>query len=431
MPDAWVLDLNDVHTRVWRGEELAYSEPALAIVSRKGAVTGTEALGHCRLEPANFHSKFVDKLNQEALTTPSRMIAHQADLLYEFLVAIRRKCEISSKDEVWVAVSSDVTNPQLGLLYGVLQAAGYSVRDFVDRSIAMAAGSGIQRSGTVLHLGLHRTVVTRYRIGAEFVRDSANAFADPGFARFINGWIQVVTNRFLQASRFDPRRFGETEQQVFDLLWSCALGGNELGVVDISYRGETRQAEVSIEDLVHGSHTQFAAMAPHLGDSAVVLAERYIVRLPGMREFLQSQGIDTVELAPESLLAGISSLTAASAESGEARRLHTAIPIADPDACQEHPEWASETQLPTHLLHDAVAIPLSDELSPASIFTDIPSTIDFRVRRNKDAVMLDPGSATGLTVNGLSVGTATGLSNGDVIDSRGHRFRCIAVVDGH
>ena len=424
----WVLDLNDVRTRVWQDDRLIYSEPAVAVVNKQATITGSPAIAKGRLEPAHFCSKFVDKINQESISTPSRQIVHQADLLYEFLCSTKKACRIPDRDQVWIAVASDSTPEQLSLLYGVAKAAGISVCDFVDRAMAMSTCFSELGAGTFLHLGMHRVVVSHFQVNERVCRERVHAFAEPGFLRFLNTWLQVVTNRFLQASRFDPRRFGETEQQVFDRLWQYANGRAQLGIFDISYQGEKRQAEVSETDVTLGSESTYASLSPHLEGVSTLLAEDYVLALPGMHQFLQSLGIEPIEVQPEMIVGGIQTLTPSSKDGSVDRRFHFDFPTSRSGGSQEE-AITTESILPTHLLHDSTAVLLHELDSPARCFEGVSPNVDFQVSCGTDSVVLDPGQFSPVALNGTAVHASTSLSNGDVIDTGGHRFRCICVID--
>ena len=424
----WVLDLNDARTRVWQDDRLVYSEPAVAMISKQAIITGSSAVAKCRLEPAQFYSKFVDKFNQESISAPSKMIAHQADLLYELLCSTKKACRIPDRDSVWIAVTSDATPSQLSLLYGVAKAAGIAVRDFVDRAMAMSTCSLNSGEGAFLHLGMHRTVVSHFQVNGGLCRNSVHAFAEPGFLRFLNTWLQVVTNRFLQASRFDPRRFGDTEQQVFDRLWKFANGQAELGIFDVSYQGETRQAEVSATDLAMGSENTYASLSPHLDRVSTLLAEDYVLSLPGMRQFLHSLDIEPIEVQPEMIVKGIQAITPPSESSSVDRRFHVDFPTPSPSDHDEYIVEATEPLLPTHLLHGSTAVALHEIVSPATCFEGISPNVDFQIICENGMAALAPGPFSPVALNETAVHASAPLSSGDVIDAGGHRFHCISVI---
>src|SRR4030095_4079752 len=162
---------------------------------------------------------------------------------------------------------------QLGLLLGVAQELGIAIHGLVDA--AVAAGTQSTLSGQVTHvdLSLHRATVTSLEIGETVSRLAVQEVPDAGLSHIVDGWVNVVANRFVSETRFDPLRIAETEQQVYDQVhdWlPAAERGSEL-IIEANHRDALRRVTVPTMALIDKAITRLRSVSDDIPSHGTVL----------------------------------------------------------------------------------------------------------------------------------------------------------------
>ena len=244
-----VLDINDAEIALTRNGEELYPNPGVASVAPKTTVFGHEALARARLHPQQSHNEFWQRLNADPVTPRGRGVANQADLVYLQLQELRAATGEKRPAVVLVAPSA-VTNEQFAVLLGIASEAGLDVRAIVDASVARGKHQRLEWVRAGFDVSLQRATVTQIeRIDTDdrpIVRRSAvDEIPAAGFAALVEGWIDVVADRFVDGTRFDPLRIANTEQQVFDQLLAGIDTGAAEFAIEVNHHDVRRRVSVS------------------------------------------------------------------------------------------------------------------------------------------------------------------------------------------
>jgi hypothetical protein len=121
-------------TPVLAGEE----SPGLAVLHEGRVHVGGDAVRRYRIAPLHAQNRFWQSLSLEPLPWSARGIATAADLAHAHLSAVLTAEARHGAEELLLAVPPGYTREQLGLLVGVANDCGVSVRGLVDAGLAAA-----------------------------------------------------------------------------------------------------------------------------------------------------------------------------------------------------------------------------------------------------------------------------------------------------
>ncbi len=431
-----VLDINDVETTLLRDGDIVYREPGVAFVDKDGAMFGREALSRSRLHPRQSHNEFWQRLNGDPVAPPGRGAANQADLVYLQLLAMREALGLGPPDAdrpaLVVAAPGTVTAEQFAVLLGIAAEAGFEVHTIVDAAVAAACLLPLSGSCRLLDLSLHRGLVTHLDIdpGQGTVRrTSVDEIPAIGLASLIEGWVDVVADRFVDGTRFDPLRIAETEQRVFDqVVAGIEVGDAEL-VIEVVHDEVARRVTVARHALGEKSRQRYELLARSIGDPGTLVMSHRMRRLPGLAGFLQDAGHELLPLAPDAVVAGIAESADqvqpdGASESGRTgARLVTSLPSRSAES-----QGATSREPPTHLLCAAVAIPLG-ETTNARDHPGCKGTPGFRVLRANRGFSVAPAEGADVALNGSHIDYEHPAEAGDRIVAGGQEFQLISVAD--
>ncbi|MCY3840218.1 MAG: hypothetical protein OXH09_16475 [Gammaproteobacteria bacterium] len=429
-----VLDINDADITLRRNGEELYREPGVADVAPKTTVLGAEARARSRLHPQQSHNEFWQRLNADPVTPHGRGVANQADLVYVQLRELRAATG-EKRPAVVVVAPSAVTNEQFAVLLGVAAEAGFDVRAIVDASVAAASRQTWDGSCAVVDVSLQRATVARVeRVdtdnGPMVRRAAVDEISAAGFAPLVEGWIDVVADRFVDSTRFDPLRIATTEQQVFDQLLAGIDTGTAEFAIEVDHHEVTRRVSVSRHALAHKSTQRYELFARALGDPGTLAVSHRVLRLPGFAGFLQEAGHQLLPLTPDAIDVAVRDqaehiLPPPGDPGRPGARLITSLPAPAGTASR-----ATPSKRPTHVLCNALAIPLAGDLSANEHPAFRPGSPNFRIRRGENGVTVVPAPDTAISLNGMPIDFEHPAAAGDTIDSGNLAFHLIAVVDG-
>jgi len=433
----FVLEINDAEIALTRDGEPLYREPGVALVNAERVVFGREALASSRLHPQQSHNEFWQRLNADPVTPAARGAANQADLVYLQLRDIRASIDSEggskSRTSVVVAVPATITPGQLAVLLGIAAEAGFEVRTLVDAAVAAACLQPLQGPCLALDVSLHRSVVTHLEIDDEesvVRRGSVDEIPAAGFAALVEGWVDVVADRFVDGTRFDPLRIAETEQQVFDQVIAGIQAGDAEMSIEVVHDEVARRVTVSRTTLAQKSQQRYELLARSIGEPATLAASHRIRRLPGLVAFLQDAGHKLVALPDAAAALGIAK-HAALIEPGEGSggvpgsgaRLITSLPTGAADIA------ATKRRSPTHLLCGNLALPLDADTNAR----DHPGWSGgggaFRVRRGSEGFSVVPNADAAVALNGTPIDFEHPAHAGDSVVSGGNEFKLITVLE--
>lgn len=431
--DALVLDANDVELTLTRDGEVLYAEPGAALVGPKRTVFGREALAQSRLQPRQAHNEFWHKLNADAVAPGGPGIGNQADLVYRHLAAMRQAAGLRQRAALIVAAPSATSEGQLALLLGIAGEAGFDVRAVVDA--AVAGGSQFAPAGTVkvFDVLLHRAVVTTLRADVPdpsatptMRRERVQEVPAAGFAKLLEGWLDAVADRFVEATRFDPLRLAATEQQVHDQVLAALASGAETASIEIRHDGGSQRVDVDSGALAHKSAQRYDLLLEAIGEPATVAITHRVARLPGIERRLAAAGHRVLPLPAGAAATAIAAQAAAIplAAPGEPVQLVTALP-----AKGKAPPPRTKPTPATHLLCGQLAVPLGslgDGGEHPACGSGGPL---FQLQPRDDGFNLRPSGSVAITVNGTALAGERTVHAGDEVHAGNVAFRLIVVAE--
>ena len=430
-----VLDINDAEITLRRNGEELYRQPGVADVAPKTTLLGREARARSRLHPQQSHNEFWQRLNADPVTPHGRGVANQADLVYLQLKELRVATG-ERRPAVVVVAPSAVTNEQFAVLLGIAAEAGFAVRAIVDASVAAASRQAWDGSCAVVDVSLQRATVTQVeRVDTDdgpIVRRAAvDEIPAAGFAPLVEGWIDVVADRFVDGTRFDPLRIANTEQQVFDQLLAGIDTGTAEFSIEVNHDDVTRRVSVSRHALAQKSTQRYELFARALGGAGTLAVSHRVLRLPGLAAFLQDAGHPLLPLGQDAVDVAVrdqaDQILPNPGEAGGApgTRLITSLP-----APAGAVSGATPSTLPTHVLCNALAVPLVGDVSANEHPAFRPGSPNFRIKRGENGVSVVPAPDAAVSLNGIPIDFEHPAAAGDTIDSGNLAFQLIAVVDG-
>ncbi|MEZ5560789.1 MAG: hypothetical protein R3E86_19865 [Pseudomonadales bacterium] len=310
-----VLELNDAALTLHRNADVVYRAPALAVLLEPDLVFGERARHLSRTHPRQTNQQYLSRLNADPLPFTVAQAHNHADLVYLHL----RELTPLIDEPVLIAVPGVVSPEQLGVLLGILEELGVEVCGFVDTAAAAVSavvGSATERAGAAadacfLDVLLQRAVVTRLNLSEEIARASSQEIADCGLAKLLDAWINVIADRFISETRFDPLHAAATEQQLYDQVydWIDDPDGGAAGLpselsIEIVQGEQARRVEFGRTLLEDKGAQRFHALHDLIAPGSRVFVPARCARLPGLRTFLSAQRCEVTVLPQGSLYRG-------------------------------------------------------------------------------------------------------------------------------
>lgn len=418
----WILDIVDANLRLSNDGEIAYSEPGIALVEPKQLTFGGEALTKIKLQPDQEQSQFWQRLDQSPVHPSGYAVETQADLVFRQLVAIREQSQLRREDSVWVIVPGNLSNSQIALLYGIAVQAEVHIADFVDRGVAAAANVDIDGPCVFVDIGLHRTVVTQLTVGDDVSRARVSVLSRLGLLSLLNAWIRHAADRFLDSTRFDPRKFANTEQQLFDQLRAFIAGSEETHIVHVEHLGNVRQVELTRAELASAANEHYRGVLTYIDQGCPVLLSEDSAALPGLVDFLSAEGSNCFERGLADAFDALSRLNSSDADN-DSRALHVEVSHVK----KEHLRTVREPSvlpLATHVLTGSIAYPIGSSLPTRN---QGEYSLDFELVNNAHGLVVVPNESANVVVNGKRVVHQTPVRVGDLILASSVEYELIAV----
>ena len=423
----WILELDDTEIRLSKDSEIVYSQPGIAWAEVKELKFGRAALNVAKLYPARVHTQYWNLLDQSHVEPKGFAVETQADLVYQQLLHIKEQGKLGDKDEILIVVPSDRTEQQLRLLYGIALKAGYNVVDFVDLGVAGALAYESEGAIAYISVGMQRTVITHLRVSDRIVRERVSVTPQLGLLPLSNTWIRMVAEKFLASSRFDPRKFAETEQQIFDQILTFVQSPKNNTTIETEYRGFTRQVEISKAEVIEAAQDRYASAVSHLNVEEDLVLSNTTHTLPGLTNALTQNSrkyfVSTFGDMVEELTASLEDESAS-----DQCTLHTSLTkrtTSTVDSEQDSDVLAGTPQHPTHILHQATAYPIGSEFTVNS--GELGESELFTLEHRSQGTALKIGTSAPITVNGARVRTELFVQPGDRISVLDRSYELIMV----
>ena len=422
----WVLELNDVNIRVLQDGTTKYVAPGIALVERNRFSFGEEANTQFRVNPALCHTHYLQKLYQERIPADRRLPLTQADILYHHLLQIRTHAEIPRNEPVWVVIPSDTSIDQVGLLLSVLRAADYHPIDFLDAGFAAVSLASSLSEAMLLDLGLNRTTVASLSVNSQLEVLDSQTIAGLGLISFVNLWINVIANRSLSESRFDPRAFGETEQQIYEQLLDGILDGSDLLTFNIKYLSENHHVAVLSSDLADAAVSQYELMFESVSNAQNVVLTAFTARLPGLAKFLTEQGCKVAICSEDWSTDVVQRLPMRSDMSAEERNFWREVVVSETPSTETSTTHSPASDEPSHILNGTVAYPLGQSYT---VFSDDLTQELFTVEKKDDDWLLEPVESVACELDGKNVAESVHVRAGATIQANNRTFKLISVIN--
>jgi hypothetical protein len=425
---SYLLEINDCALSLYSGAEVHYQAPAIAIVQAEAISFGEPALRQMRIHPRQANQQYVARLNADPLPYPVAQASNHADLVYLHLQEFMSRVRDAGEDLI-LAVPGILSNDQLGVLLGIIQETGVTVSGFVDA--ATAATSDAPISGTTHHIDMHlqRACITTLAAGGQIERQRAEEVTEAGLSNLLDSWVNVIADRFVRDTRFDPLHAAATEQQLYNQVYDWVQGpgsataqspASEIGI-DIEYQDYARHVDIPRSLLEDKAQQRVQRLVDALPTGAHVTLSAHCARLPGVSKGLRQAGHD-VSILEANALAVACERQMGAIRSPEGRlRLVSALPSArkvnSPQAPAPSTDVA-EGAVPTHLLDSASAVAMPvDALAPS---------LSLAVSSSAGGVYLTDIDSDVL-LNGEPVSGRTELCSGDEISKGEARYLLITV----
>lgn len=341
-----LLELNDAALTLHRDGRRLYQQPAIAAISGDQLSFGEQALKRARLHPQQANQQYLARMNADPLARPTKQVANHADLLYRHLLALKPLID----EPLIVAAPGFLAQEQLGVLLGIAQEADIGIRSFVDSAVLMASVTQLRPPIWLLDLHATRCCLTELDAGSNVARAGCEELAAAGLNSCLDGWANLLADRFVQDMRFDPLHAADTEQQLYDQLHAWARDGGQGDLaVEIRQGETTRRGQLSATAVQNKLAQRLQPIAEKVPSAAQLLVSPGSAALPGLLAALRALGLNAQDLPADTLARALASHAHALTE----RRLVTSLPA---EAVQRH---KSVTTFATHALSGHHAWPLA------------------------------------------------------------------------
>lgn len=420
------LDINDIEITLAQEAEIRFREPGIAIVNDAETTFGETALKRSRLDPRHTHNQFWQRLNADPVTPPGRGVKNQADLVYQHLLALKEATGLRDDDELIVVVPSSTTNEQLSLLLGIAQEAKLTVLGFVDAAVAGASNLRLPETCCVLDIGWDRASITELSVDELVSWQAITESQSIGLASLIEGWIDVVADRFVNETRFDPLRIADTEQQVFDQVLAAIQTEFAELVISIDHEGHTRRVDIDSAALAAKSRPRFEAVAAQIGQTTTIVATNRAQRIPGLLPFLTNGGHQILNLEIDAAITACNQHADVLRNASSVQYIRQ-LPSQGVQAASPAPAPQSA---PTHLLCGSTAIALDNGRAAGEHPACRGLEHAFRISKAESGYVLRPDDGADIAVNNEQTTGEIIVRPGDVIRAGAVRFELIVVSNG-
>jgi hypothetical protein len=360
-----ILELNDADLTLYQDNTVLHRSPGVALVLNGDVHFGEEALRLSRIHPRQTNQHYFTRLNADPLAVPGTRARNHADLVYLHLKTFKPLIDAEG-GAVLLAVPGILSPDQLGVLLGVLQEVGIRVTGFVDAAVAALSTQPVPPQAYHLDVMLQRAVVTTIDAGENLGtagtvgKTAAQEVPECGLNRLLDAWINIVADRFVRETRFDPLHAAATEQQLFNQIYDWIEGGadsQEL-VVEIVHAEHTRRVELGRGVLEEKAEQRLRQISDALPRGAHVYLSARSARLPGLRRTLDDLQVNTTVLPADALTRGcLLNLSHIAPDDGQLR-LVTRLPSAAQAPADTPAPVPGRRPAPTHALrgHEAWAL---------------------------------------------------------------------------
>ena len=440
--------LNDAGISVLDSERILYREPGFALLDDDQLTTGSAAYSYARVKPRRIQNRFWSDLQTGPLSDRRFQHLSTADLVSRQLEQIWAR--ISDRgDRLVLAVPAYMKNDHLGLLLGIAAELKLPIIAMVDAAVAATRRQYRDAVPVHIDLSLHSALLTRIAQSSQAKVDKSAVIDDAGLLALYDAWIGVISEAFVEQSRFDPLHTAETEQVLQDRLTDLILSPSSAGAValEIDYRGVTHTADIEILELVAAAAPIYQRIVSNLramfrADEipAIQLSDR-AGRMPGLADMLTARvGGEVFLLEPGATARGLIARCRDMQPADSGVSLIRQLPWDQSPIDVKSSDIAGRGGHPSHVLFDNTAYAIEGRpLTLGSHPSDSERHIDLQasmpgVSRRHCALQQENGqcvvrdfSRYGTFLNGHAIDGSAVLQIGDLIrlGTPGFEFRLI------
>jgi hypothetical protein len=399
------IELNDAGVALASGADghaaaLGEPSPGFAVLHEGRVLVGAEAAARHRVSPLHAQNRFWQALGVDRLPWSAGAIATGADLAHAHLSAVLAPVVRDGAEEALCAVPPGYSREQLGLLVGIVNECGVTVRGLVD--LGLAACTSVPPAPHMLHLDLQlhqaaATLVEASRAEGVLRRAHYELLPGAGVLAFHQALAAAIAASFVHETRFDPLHEAATEQRLHDRLgeWLAGLREHAELPVEMAFGGMTypvvlqrARLDAAVERL-GGEVLRLVQGSRPAGTLLQVCITPRVAAVPGLVERLSSlRDVVVVMLAPAAGAIGAWQCAPAIARAPDAISLVHRLPLQVPaDAfaavATESTDAVPAEAVPTHVLLRSRAWPL----------TSVPLTLGWSVGAAPRVLTLPAGIA--------------------------------------
>jgi hypothetical protein len=425
----FVLDLNDAQLRIGAGANTVATAPGFAVLDASGLLLGDEAVRQFRLRPREATNLFWHRLDTSTLGVRHTLAANHADLVYRHLETLAAAAKIGPGDELIIAAPATTTTEQLSLLLGIAEGVGLHVTGIVDAAVAAASLTPLPETFLFVDVALHRFTVTRIEGGAELRRSAMHDVTEVSLSMLLEAWVNLLADRFVRETRFDPLAVAETEQQLYDQVYdwlTAGVGGGPL-IASVSRQGVNRRIETPNSALVEKASQRYPLLDRALDGSAILLSHR-AAALPGLATHLRGRRHLVEESTAGALFAAVARHAPLIRSNGEGLRLITRLPAQTSRRVER-----SVATPPTHVLFAGTAVTIGPGIRlDRATFAELPGGFldgAAAITATAAGVRLSLAAGVAAAVDGVPAVDGSVLATNSNLEVSGARFHLIRVVD--
>jgi hypothetical protein len=169
--------------------------------------------------PLETRADFWSQLSTVSLTSEFAGARHSADLVYEHLKFIFNEAEreMGEITHLSVIAPSSLSQAQLELLLGIMNALGKTPASILDRALLHQHATG--KAGVHLDLQWRQLIVTEVDLDqGQLTVGKSTSLPGLGYLDLLEQCLEYCADMCVEQTRFDPRRSAEAEQNLFNAI---------------------------------------------------------------------------------------------------------------------------------------------------------------------------------------------------------------------
>ncbi len=420
-----IIELNDADIRVHQGERLLLHCPGVAVIRGDSLHLGEQAAAMTHLHPRHTYNRYWSALSQDPWPAAAGSLRHNADLAYRHLLSLHERA--GKPAEVIFAVPGSFSTAQLALLLGISQSCPYAAVGLVDTAVAAAAAVAGPGRYQHLELQLHQAVLTRIDVQDQVERHSVDVVEGSGVLAIHDAAAELISDTFIQQSRFDPLHRAETEQAVYDQLPRClaALQTQPEVILDIVVGASRQQARLTRDNMIERLRRVYAVILQRLEPDRMVLLSDRAAALPGLSQSCAASMTLAEDVVRRGCLLHLDRIRSA----GPNLNFVTHLPapreptLQMPEAEPPRARHQANLEHATHLLHGYQAWPLDQRTlylsARGSVATTRQPLSSCAINGNGADTQITPLSEITIYVDGERLTGARRIAAGDKISFAG------------